>query len=120
MERLKAADFYFFSDGYFDDLRHMLKGRLHFCTVLSPDGQLAAAGLFTQTDEIVQHHLGATAPAYRKYAPSKLMLDAVIRWGKSIGAAVMHLGGGVGGRAESVFELKPGSARLAPSFTRSE
>jgi hypothetical protein len=116
MDLLRAADFYFFSDAYFDDLSRMLKGRLHLCAVLAPDGRLAAAGLFTETDGIVEYHLGGTATAYRKQAPSKLMFDAVIRWGKSIGAAVLNLGGGMGGRAGSLFEFKAGFSHSRAQF----
>ena len=116
MERVRAADFYFFSDAYFEDLRRMLKERLHFFAVVAPGGQLAAAGLFTETDGIVEYHLGGTATAYLRQAPSKLMFDAVIRWGKSIGAEVLNLGGGMGGRAGSLFEFKAGFSHSRAQF----
>ena len=116
MERLGATDFYFFRDAYFDDLRHLLQERLHFCAVLAPDGQLSAAGVFTETDGIAEYHLGGTAAAYLKYAPSKLMFDAVIRWGRSIGAEVLNLGGGMGAQAGSLFQFKAGFSDLRAEF----
>jgi hypothetical protein len=116
MERVAAAGFYFFSDEYFGDLRAALGERLHLCTVLSPAGDVGAAGLFYETDGIVQYHLGATADAYVDRAPSKLMFDTVRRWAKERGNRVLHLGGGLGGRADSLFHFKAGFSHARAEF----
>jgi hypothetical protein len=116
MQRLNAAPFYFFSDEYFDELRDQLRGRLHLLTVLTPDRQLAAAGLFTETCRVVEYHLGGTAAAYLRHAPSKLMFDAAIRWAKAGDAEVLGLGGGMGGAGGSLFEFKAGFSRSRGAF----
>ena len=116
MRRAEAAGYYFFSDAYFEDLRTRLSDRLHLCTVLAPTGVVAAAGLFFVTDGIVQYHLGATAGEFLSKAPSKLMFDSVRSWAREDGRAVLHLGGGLGGREDSLFHFKAGFSPLRADF----
>lgn len=116
MDRVAAEPFYYFSDQYFADLLLMLKDHLHISVVFSPDGEVAAAGLFIEADGVIQYHLGGTAPAYLKRAPSKLTFDAVTKWGRSIGASVMNLGGGIAGRLDSLYQFKVGFSRTRALF----
>lgn len=109
MKRVVAKEYYIFSHEYFNNLRLALGDSLHLCAVMSPEGVMAAGGLFaTATSGIVEFHLSGTAAAYRKVAPTKLMLHYMIRWAKGAGFSTLHLGGGVGGRADSLFEFKAG------------
>jgi lipid II:glycine glycyltransferase (peptidoglycan interpeptide bridge formation enzyme) len=118
MERVAAATFYFFSDAYFQDIRHMLGRHLHLCAVLAPNGELAAAGLFTETDGIVEYHLGGTAEPYLRHAASKLMFDTIRRWAKGAGCVLLNLGGGIGGHPGPLLNFKAGFSRsLAPFHT---
>jgi len=116
MDRVAAQRFYYFSDEYFADLERMLQGHLHICAVRAPDGQLAAAGLFFETDGLIQYHLGGTTPAHLPQSPSKLMFGAVAGWGRSIGARLMHLGGGTGGHCDSLYQFKSGFSRSRALF----
>ena len=116
MERVGASDFYFFSDEYFADLRAALEGRLHLCTVSSPTGEFAAGGLFCVTDGMVQYHLSSTADAHVGVAPSKLMLDHMRGWAQERANTVLHLGGGLGGREDSLFQFKAGFSPLRADF----
>lgn len=116
MQRLDARDFYFFSEAYFDGWRSDLGAVLHLCTVTAPDGRVAAAGLFPAVGDIIQFHLSGTHDDFRKQAPSKLMLHGVRAWGKAQGYRYFHLGGGLGGRADSLFEFKSGFSNLSAPF----
>jgi hypothetical protein len=116
MDRVNASPFYFFSDEYFRDLRESLSAHLHLSTIRSPHGEIAAAGLFTYTNGLVQYHLSGTAAAFRQHAPSKLMLDAVRRWGADSGATLMNFGGGLGGGTNALFEFKSGFSRARAPF----
>lgn len=116
MTRVGATSFYFFSDAYFEDLRRALGDRLHLCSVVSPAGDVAAAILLFVTGSIVQYHLGATAEAYLRNAPSKLAFDAARRWGAERGCRVLCLGGGLGGREDSLFHFKAGFAPQRAEF----
>jgi len=108
MHRVGATDTYFFSRRYFEALREQLGNRLRLVCVMSDGNELAAAGLFIVTEGIVQYHLGATDERYLHMAPAKLMIDFVWRWAKEQTHAVFHLGGGVGGAEDSLFQFKAG------------
>lgn len=115
MTRLGAAPGYFFSDAYYAGLRQGLEGRLRVCLV-EHEGQLACAGLFTEMDGIVQYHLGGTHDDFLRFGPSKLMFHFVREWAKARGNAVLHLGGGHGGAADSLFRFKRGFAKDTVPF----
>jgi ribosomal protein S18 acetylase RimI-like enzyme len=107
MARRSAAPFYFFGDAYFDGLRAALGEALHLC-VVERDGDVVAAGLFTETDGIVEYHLSGTDDAFRTVQPTKLMMYFVSGWAKDRGNTVLHLGGGVGGSSDSLLQFKIG------------
>jgi len=116
MARLHANQFYHLPQQYFHDLRAALGPRLHFCSVVGPHGELASGGLFTETQGIVQYHLGGTADRFLADAPSKLMLHEAGLWAKAQGHRVLHLGGGRGGRADSLYHFKSGFSPLRSEF----
>jgi lipid II:glycine glycyltransferase (peptidoglycan interpeptide bridge formation enzyme) len=116
MKRVSAGENYFFNQAYFDDLRMALDTHLHLVTVLSPEGSLAAAGLFVETGEIVQYHLGGTVSQYLNVAPSKLMFDFVRQWAKENAFCFLHLGGGLGGQQDDLFHFKRGFSNLTANF----
>jgi lipid II:glycine glycyltransferase (peptidoglycan interpeptide bridge formation enzyme) len=115
MDRHSADPFYFFEDAYFDDLRDALGESLHLC-VVEKDGAIAAAGLFVETDGIVQYHLSGTDDAFRMVQPTKLMIHFVRGWAKDRGNLVLHLGGGVGGDSDSLLFFKSGFSSLRHTF----
>jgi hypothetical protein len=49
-------------------------------------------------------------------APSKLMFDSVRHWAQDRGNRVFHLGGGTGGRIDSLFHFKAGFSPLRGEF----
>ena len=116
MARLNAHSYYRFSRQYFSQLKDALQGRLHLICVLAPDGSVAAAGLFTIANGIVEYHLGGTAEAHRSTAPSKLMIHAARVWAKAAGGRTLHLGGGFGAQHDSLFHFKSGFSKLRADF----
>jgi hypothetical protein len=118
MRRVGASAEYLFSEEYFENLRAALGERLHLCCVISPGGDVASAGLFVETDGIVQYHLGGSAEEHLTLAPSKLMFDFMRRWSHVNNHAVLHLGGGLGGAQDQLFQFKAGfSQDRANCFT---
>jgi hypothetical protein len=118
MNRIGAHPFYQFEGTYFDDLRHFLKPNLHLCSVCSAKGELASAGLFTVVGDLVEYHLGCSSEEYLKLAPSKMMFDFMRRWGHEKGLRLLHLGGGLGGQNDSLFDFKAGfSSEYTPFHT---
>ncbi len=106
MQRVAARDFYFFDRDYFFGLRDRLQEEMHLCQVFSPTGRLAAGGLYSMVNGIVQLHLSGTASEYCRMGPSKLMIHEIALACRAAGAELLHLGGGVGGRRDSLFEFK--------------
>ncbi len=106
MQRVAARKFYFFERDYFQGLQARLGEQMHLCQVLSPGGRLVAGGLYSMVNGIVQLHLSGTANEYRRLGPSKLMIHEIALASRAAGAQILHLGGGVGGRRDSLFEFK--------------
>jgi hypothetical protein len=115
MMRVSATDYYFFPEVYFEKLRAALGERLHLLLVDQGE-QLAAAALFTECSGIVQYHLGGTSDEFLPAAPMKLLFHFASTWFKDRGNTVMHLGGGVGSRQDSLLHFKAGFASTRARF----
>jgi hypothetical protein len=111
MRRLNASSYYYFDEKYFTQLWDALKDHLNLVTVHDKEGELAAGGLFTEYNGIIQYHLGGTADKYRSVAPTKLMFDKVIEWGSNNHQKLLHLGGGLVGQMDSLFRFKYGFSK---------
>lgn len=99
-----------FARDYLQGLRRALGPAVSLCLV-DHQGQVAAGGVFTECDGIVQYHFSGTASAKRSLSPSRLMIDHVRRWAAGRGHRALHLGGGVGGRDDALFRFKRGFSR---------
>jgi lipid II:glycine glycyltransferase (peptidoglycan interpeptide bridge formation enzyme) len=115
MDRRHAESYYHFDDAYFRGLADVLRHRLILCVVES-GGVLCAAGIFVETEGIVESHLSADDPARSKGGVKKLMYDHVRRWAMARGDRWLHLGGGVGGQADSLLHFKAGFSPLRRPF----
>ncbi len=107
MRRVNAQRSYFFDASYFTALADGLGDKLQLFVAMSGE-RIAAGGLFTICDGIVQYHLGGTRDEFLKLSPTGLMFDTVRQWAKEKGAHTLHLGGGVGSREDSLFHFKAG------------
>ncbi|MEA2606575.1 MAG: hypothetical protein QOI00_1332, partial [Chloroflexota bacterium] len=110
MTRLHASDSYYFDQDDFIRLRAALAGELHLL-VTRVDGAVAAAGLFTEWDGIIEWFLVGTDSAFISRSPSKVLVDDAIAWAIGRGARILHLGGGRGGADDSLKWFK---ARFSP------
>jgi len=115
MHRLGASDRYLWGLDYVHSLRAVLGPRLHLC-VVDIEGEIAAAGLFTETCGIVQYHLSGSDPAFARQYPTKLMLHYVRGLMKERGDLVLHLGGGLQGATDSLFGFKAGFSNQRQPF----
>ncbi len=105
MDRVKAHDAYYFDETYFRALSE--QPGVHCCTV-EKDNHIAAACLFFESHGIVQAHLGGSANEYYRRSPFHLCLYHAMLWAKSRGNRWLHLGGGVGGENDPLFQFKAG------------
>jgi serine/alanine adding enzyme len=105
MQRQKADDFYFFPPAYWEALARGLNDHLvRFDAVLN--GDLVAGVLCLAGRPWLHYHLGATLEPARSVGASNLLMLAAARWGREAGYQQFHLGGGVGGREDSLWEYK--------------
>jgi hypothetical protein len=116
MLRVGARPDYLFSREYFQELRATLGNHLHLCAVLSKEDEVASAGTYVDWDGIVQFHLAGSETKYQSLAPSKLMQHFMRTWAKETSNSVLHLGGGVGGVEDSLFEFKAGFSKQRAEF----
>ncbi|MFO0864005.1 MAG: GNAT family N-acetyltransferase [Gemmataceae bacterium] len=104
MRRVHAAQHYQFDLAYFHDL---CRDQDHVKLLLVRDGNaIACGGLFLHTGDIVQYHLCGTALEYLPASPGKFLIFAACGWARERGAKILHLGGGLGGREDSLFQFK--------------
>src|SRR5204863_2673190 len=119
MHRVAARENYSFSLAYFHNLREALGPLLQIASVVSPQGEVAAAALFTECCGIVQYHLSGADERFLRLAPTKLLLDDVRYWAKERGNRLFHLGGGLGAASDSLFDFKAGFSRHRGTFCTS-
>lgn len=105
MGRVSAHQDYYFDLAYFQTLARELGPTLHLFVVLHND-QVAGATLATLAGGIMQDFLGGSRNDFLKMSPDRLSVDTERRYGRQMGAHVLHLGGGVGSQEDSVFEYK--------------
>jgi hypothetical protein len=115
MQRVHASKFYTFNDLYFHGLKRGFGERLFLC-FCEYQNKFISGGLVTICNGIIEFHLAATPNEFLHMAPIKLIFDSVRRWGKSNGARIMHLGGGVGSVQDSLFHFKAGFSKIRNDF----
>ena len=74
--------------------------------VTTNDGAVAAAMIVLDYDTFLHCHLIGSAPEFAASSPSKVLLDDVRLWGIENGRSSMHLGGGLGGREDALYQFK--------------
>ena len=116
MRRVNADSFYFFPREYFHQLRDCLADYAHLAFVKSPDDHRVCGAILTTCSDIIQYHLAGTHGNFRHCHPNKFLIDQARRWGKRIGKRWLHLGGGVGGAADSLLHFKSGFSKLRSTF----
>jgi len=101
MQRRDAADYYYFPAEYWGTFENGLRAQV----VLFEAGEDAAL-LCLAAKPWLHYHLGASSEEGRKRGASHLLFLEAARWGTAQGYTRFHLGGGVGGSADSLLEFK--------------
>jgi hypothetical protein len=101
-----AADYYFFPCDHLRALHDAVGDRMHLAVAVQ-DGEVVGGNTFFEHDGIATGYVLATRRARNRYA-DELLYDEVRRFCKNRGDTIFHLGGGKGGRNDSLFEYKAG------------
>ena len=105
MDRVKANEFYKFSDKYFEDIA-ALKGNIFVANVIHERG-LAASALILHGSEYGHYHLAASDPAQLKYGANNFLVFNCALYCKHIGNKWLHLGGGLSASSDDpLFRFK--------------
>ena len=107
MRRLDADDFYLFEPSYWERLADLPLARFDAAI----DGEVVASALCLATPPWLHYHLSGTTDSGRSTGSSTLVLFEAARWAQGHGYERFHLGGGLGGRADSLHHFK---ARFDP------
>ena len=107
MRRIDADPFYFFEPAYWERLGEL--PLLRFDAAI--DGEVVASALCLPSPPWLHYHLSGTTDAGRSTGASTLVLLEAARWAQANGYERFHLGGGLGGKADSLHHFK---ARFDP------
>jgi serine/alanine adding enzyme len=107
MRRIDADPFYLFEPAYWERLGELPLARFDAAI----DGQVVASALCLPSKPWLHYHLSGTTDRGRETGSSTLVLLEAARWAQGNGYERFHLGGGLGGRADSLHHFK---ARFDP------
>jgi hypothetical protein len=113
MRRQDAAAFYFFPPEYWDALVRDLRDRLVLVDARM-EGAVVASAVCLRGGPWLHYHLSATLDEARRVGASNLLLYETARWAQDQGVKLFHLGGGVGGREDSLHVFKRAFDPQAP------
>jgi hypothetical protein len=109
MRRNGAATRYFFSFGYFRQLRDMLGSRCRLLQARDADGSALCWVLVLACGNMLQYHLSATPSRAVSRSAIKFVLYKIAVWGAACGYRWLHLGGGLGATEDDgLFRFKRG------------
>jgi hypothetical protein len=116
MQRVEASAGYLeFDQAYFLQLDDVLDDMLHLC-IVEYENQMISAGLYTECEGIVQAIFGGTLTDFLKLSPTTLETDYVRHWAKERGNQYLHLGGGLGGSQDRLYDFKSRFSKQSHSF----
>ena len=108
MHRRKASPSYLFSEDYVNELV-AISGPDSSVDLAWVNGRLAAGCFFIRTPSLVHYHLSASDPEAARYPATKLLIDETVRGELALGKRDwLHLGGGLGGKKDSLHAFKAG------------
>ncbi|MHC4243346.1 MAG: lipid II:glycine glycyltransferase FemX [Planctomycetota bacterium] len=92
MARLKAEEFYYFSNEYFDRVSKF--GDNVFLGLVRLNRKVISAALFLRYGRFGHYHLAGSLEDYQRYNPNNFLIYNTLRYLKETGAELFHLGGG--------------------------
>jgi len=110
MRRQSASDFYFFPGAYWEQL----VGAMRTAVIRADarvEGKLVASIVCLSAPPLLHYHLGSSSERGRALGANNLLFCEMATWAAEHGLRSFHLGGGVGGFEDSLYEFK---RRFAP------
>lgn len=105
MRRRNASTFYFFPEAYWRQLSGPLGRALVRADAFAAD-ELVASILCLASPPLLHYHLGASSEHGQALGANHLLFWRTAAWAAGRGFERFHLGGGVGGFEDSLYEFK--------------
>ena len=105
MERRNSRADYLIDEAWVEQFRAALGSHARLF-VTKWNGQVAAALLAIEYAPFLHAHLTGINADLAAHSPLKILLDDIRIWGSQRGLSSFHLGGGLGGREDSLFQFK--------------
>lgn len=105
MLRVGAQQSYFFDEDYFNSLLNNPDFSCKLMLIYEGDEMICGA-IVMWSDGVIRNHLSATSESHVRLSPSKLITDEISLLGRQLGMKYFHLGGGVGGKEDTLFSFK--------------
>ena len=115
MVDIGASASYFFSYDYFATMVQSLSFKVILIYSVI-EGCRVSAAMFVKCGRFFHYHLSGTLKAYRKLAPSKLIIAQAHALAVDFGCDFFLLGGGVSSANDSLFKFKQGFSRYSKPF----
>jgi sugar O-acyltransferase (sialic acid O-acetyltransferase NeuD family) len=107
MKRVGAPSTYFFPPSWYAGILKSKEATTRLF-LYDLDGRSICGGLVAMCKGLVELHLAGVANEYVRLSPLKLLFDDVRDWSVQRDAYVLHLGGGIGAKADSLYQFKTG------------
>lgn len=112
MKRVNANPIYYFSKPYFKDLLNANEFETIMMLAFDKKSKKPAGGaIFVKHGLFVQYHLSGVKEEFLTLNPVKLMIDEMRKIAIQQGCCFFNLGGGVGGKEDSLFYFKSGYSK---------
>lgn len=105
MNRDGAEDYYYFNRKFYNSILNDLKDNcLLFYSVF--EGKIISIAIILFANRKMHYHLSASDKEYNGLAATNLLLYEAACWGSINGFKAFHLGGGLGGKEDSLYKFK--------------
>lgn len=113
MDNDHADAYYYFRDDFYTSIMNDLsnEGQVFFA---EKDGTIIAVSIILAANGKLNYHLSGSVKEYQNLAPTNLLLYKAALWGYVNGCTSFHLGGGVGGKDDSLYSFKSAFYRKEP------
>lgn len=105
MEKDNASEYYYFGERFFRSIHDDLEDKA-LMFYAEYESKIIAMSIILHTNQQMHYHLSASDREYSNLAPTNLLLFEAARWGCENGYRTFHLGGGLGGRDDSLYKFK--------------
>ena len=108
MDTNDAKDYYYFNKEFFTSILYDLKYHSSIFYAVDDEERIIAMAIFLFTNRQINCFLSASDKELDNLALTNLIMYEVACWGSENGYQTLHMGGGVGGKEDSLYNFKKG------------